>query len=52
MRVPYSVISGDSHLEVLPHRWRDWVADTYRERLPDAIRLSDPAREGTGREEA
>jgi predicted TIM-barrel fold metal-dependent hydrolase len=40
------VISGDSHLEVLPHRWRDRVPAKYRDALPDALRLSDPAREG------
>ena len=46
MRVPYSVISGDSHLEVLPHRWWHRVPDRYREALPDTLRLADPAREG------
>lgn len=46
MRVPYKVISGDSHLEVLPHRWRDWVPAKYRDSLPQNLRLPDPAREG------
>ncbi len=51
MRVPYSVISGDSHLEVLPYRWQHRVPERYRDGLPQDLRLSDAAREGNDAKE-
>lgn len=35
----YSVISGDSHLELSPDRWRERVPEPYRDRAPRAVKF-------------
>lgn len=41
MRVPYQVISADTHLEISANRWRDRVPLKYRDSAPKTIRLPD-----------
>jgi len=41
MRVPYKVISADSHLEISANRWRDRVPERYRDSAPRTVRLPD-----------
>jgi len=41
MRVPYQVISADSHLEISANRWRDRVPLKYRDSAPRTVRLPD-----------
>ncbi|HEY3116971.1 MAG TPA: amidohydrolase family protein [Chloroflexota bacterium] len=41
MRVPYTVISADSHLEIAANRWRERVPIRHRDSAPKTIRLAD-----------
>jgi predicted TIM-barrel fold metal-dependent hydrolase len=35
----YKMISGDSHLDIVPERWRDRVPERWRDRAPRLIQL-------------
>ncbi len=37
----YRVISGDSHLDIVPERWSKYVPERWRERAPRLVRLAN-----------
>ena len=41
MDIGFKIVSADSHLEVSPDRWRDWVEPQYRDCVPKVIRMDN-----------